>query len=152
MLSGATDYEKKKKNREKKILGILWRKERKFFHFIFHFHYLPGESINARRIREITWTLAFPGLVLIHPSWSSTLPLPLTQSFLIHCYPNFVVWLSLFHWSVLLTSVLVCLASIKLLLSCQSCYLLEHDPLSCIAYSISVSLLFKHLYFFFILV
>lgn len=25
------------------------------FHFIFHFHYQSGESINARRIREITW-------------------------------------------------------------------------------------------------
>ncbi len=35
------------------------------FHFIFRFHYLSGESINARRIREITWALAFPGLVLI---------------------------------------------------------------------------------------
>lgn len=35
------------------------------FHFIFHFHYLSGESINARRIRKITWALAFPGLVLI---------------------------------------------------------------------------------------
>lgn len=37
------------------------------FPFYFPFHYLPGESINARRIREITWPLAFPALVLLHP-------------------------------------------------------------------------------------
>lgn len=48
------------------------------FHFIFHFHYLSGESINARRIREITWALASPGLVLILLSAHLSLSLSLS--------------------------------------------------------------------------
>lgn len=58
--------------------------EGKFFHFIFHFHYLPGESINARRIREITCTLAFPALALIHP-W---IHLPLFLSLLFYLFSS----------------------------------------------------------------
>ena len=80
------------------------------FHFIFHFHYLSGESINARRIREITWALAFPGLVLILLSAHLSLPLCL---FFIRCSPTFFALLPLFthhlsHFSVLFS--LLCLS------------------------------------------
>lgn len=91
--------------------------------------------------------LSYPGT---YPplSSSSTLSLPLTLSFLIHCYPTLVVWLSLFHWSVHPSSVPVLLAFINLLLSCLSFHLLSHDPLWCITFSTSTSSLFKHPHFF----
>lgn len=55
-------------NRLKKINPVLSPRG-EVFHFIFH--YLSGASINARRIREITWALAFP--------WPSAYP-PLCSS------------------------------------------------------------------------
>lgn len=73
---------KEKKKEERNPLPPV--QEGKFSHFIFHFHYLPAESINARRIREITWTLAFPALVLIHPWVHPPLFLSLLSSIFSH--------------------------------------------------------------------
>lgn len=60
--------------------------ELKFFHFIFHFHYLPSESINASRVRKITWASAFPGLVLILPCCLSLTFCPAHSFFLKHFF------------------------------------------------------------------
>lgn len=62
-------------------------------------------------------------------SSSSTLSLPLTLSLLVHCYPTFVMWLSLFHGSVHPSSVPALLASINLLLSFLLCTTIPCDVL-----------------------
>lgn len=101
------------------------------FHFIFHFHYLSGASINARRIREITWALAFPGLVLI------LLSARLSPSvlFFIRCSSTVFALLSLFTHHLSHSNVLFPLLCLSLSISGCHSYSVAFSPLSSVTYS-----------------